>query len=141
MMPAAHTSGSIPATHPLRRIFHDLVRECFKDTLPKGDAELATYVADMLTDFSSTERLYPVFDREGKPVRGHRRAAAGVGSGAWNGGVVRRGTAFTQAHRGLSAVFSRDGAGERGTAGAGGGDGARRAGELLGGVAVQPVRV
>ncbi len=68
-MPATNNSGSIPATHPLRRIFHDLVRECFKDTLPKGDAELATYVADMLTEFSSTERLYPVFDREGKPVR------------------------------------------------------------------------
>ncbi|RRA48013.1 hypothetical protein [Acidipila sp. EB88] len=59
----------ISPTHPLRRIFHDLVRECFRDALPRGDQEIGTYVADLLTEFSSTDKLYPVVDAEGRPVR------------------------------------------------------------------------
>ena len=59
----------ISPTHPLRRIFHDLVRECFRDVLPKGSHELTAYVADMLTEFSSTDKLYPVHDEQGRPVR------------------------------------------------------------------------
>ncbi len=59
----------ISSTHPLRRIFHDLVRECFRDALPKGSPEIAVYVADMLTEFSSTDKLYPVVDERGRPVR------------------------------------------------------------------------
>ncbi len=59
----------ISPTHPLRRIFHELVRECFRDALPRGESEIAAYVADMLTEFSSTDKLYPVFDDQGRPVR------------------------------------------------------------------------
>jgi hypothetical protein len=59
----------ISRAHPLRRIFHDLVRECFRDVLPRGSDEIASYVADMLTEFSATDKLYPVVDAEGKPVR------------------------------------------------------------------------
>ena len=59
----------ISPTHPLRRIFHDLVRDCFRDILPKHDAEIGAYVADLLTEFSSTDKLYPVTDAEGRPVR------------------------------------------------------------------------
>ncbi len=59
----------ISPTHPLRRIFHDLVRECFRDVFPRADGEIAAYVADMLTEFSSTDKLYPVFDEGGRPVR------------------------------------------------------------------------
>ncbi len=62
----------ISPTHPLRRIFHELVRECFRDTLPTRqdrEGEIAAYVADMLTEFSSTEKLYPLFDEQGRPVR------------------------------------------------------------------------
>ena len=59
----------ISPTHPLRRIFHDLVRDCFRDVLPRADHEIGSYVADMLTEFSSTEKLYPVIDSEGRPVR------------------------------------------------------------------------
>ncbi len=62
----------ISPTHPLRRIFHELVRECFRDTLPARqdrEGEIAAYVADMLTEFSSTEKLYPLFDEQGRPVR------------------------------------------------------------------------
>ncbi len=59
----------ISPTHPLRRIFHELVRDCFRDVLPKGNGEIAAYVADMLTEFSSTDKLYPVFDEQGRPVR------------------------------------------------------------------------
>lgn len=63
----------VSPTHPLRRIFHELVRDCFRDTLPynkgKGDGEITTYVADLLTEFSSTDKLYPIFDEQGHPVR------------------------------------------------------------------------
>ena len=55
----------ISPTHPLRRIFHELVRDCFRDALPHQDGEIAAYVADMLTDFSSTDTLYPVRDAKG----------------------------------------------------------------------------
>ncbi len=63
----------ISSNHPLRRIFHELVRDCFRDVLPpsrgRGDGEIAAYVADMLTEFSSTDKLYPVVDEQGRPVR------------------------------------------------------------------------
>lgn len=59
----------ISPTHPLRRIFHELVRDCFPTAMPRPDHELSTYIADMLTEFSSTDKLYPVFDQEGRPVR------------------------------------------------------------------------
>lgn len=59
----------ISATHPLRRIFHELVRECFRDLMPRNDHEVLAYIADMLTEFSSTNNLYPLVDKEGRPVR------------------------------------------------------------------------
>ena len=59
----------ISPTHPLRRIFHELVRESFRDALPHQDTEISTYVADMLTDFSATDTLYQVRDAAGRPVR------------------------------------------------------------------------
>ena len=59
----------ISPTHPLRRIFDTLVRECFRDVFPRADGEITAYVAEMLTEFSSTEKLYPVFDEQGRPVR------------------------------------------------------------------------
>ena len=58
----------ISQTHPLRRIFHDLVRDCFREVLPRGSDEIGAYVADMLTEFSSADRLYPVRDARGRPV-------------------------------------------------------------------------
>ena len=59
----------ISPDHPLRRIFHELVRECFREALPQRDSEIAAYVADMLTEFSSTDSLYQVRDAQGRPVR------------------------------------------------------------------------
>ena len=63
----------ISPAHPLRRIFHDLVKDCFRDVLPQGkesrSLEIAAYVADMLTEFSSTDKLYPIVDERGRPVR------------------------------------------------------------------------
>ncbi len=71
------TLAMISPTHPLRRIFHELVRECFRDVMPpsrgqargRADHEISSYVADMLTEFSSTDKLYPVVDEGGRPVR------------------------------------------------------------------------
>ncbi len=59
----------ISPTHPLRRIFDELVRDCFRDVLPRNNGDVTAYIADMLTEFSSTEKLYPVRDAQGRPVR------------------------------------------------------------------------
>jgi hypothetical protein len=52
---------TISANHPLRRLFTDLVGPEFG-----GDRELATYVADLLVDFTQVDRLYRVRNVRGK---------------------------------------------------------------------------
>jgi hypothetical protein len=59
----------ISPSHPLRRLFHETVSDCFRETLPHPDSEIAAYVADMLTEFSSTNALYQVRDSEGRSIR------------------------------------------------------------------------
>jgi hypothetical protein len=59
----------VSPSHPLRRLFHETVSECFRDSLPRPDSEISAYVADMLTEFSSTNALYQVRDAEGRPVQ------------------------------------------------------------------------
>ena len=53
---------------PLRLMFHELVSECYGRTEIAHDAELASYVADVLTEFSSADKLYPLRDASGRPV-------------------------------------------------------------------------
>ncbi len=54
--------------NPLRQMFHELVGECYARTELARDAELASYVADVLTEFSSADKLYPLRDPAGRPV-------------------------------------------------------------------------
>jgi hypothetical protein len=53
----------ISPNHPLRRIFHELVRDCLR-----ADSDVQHYIADMLTEFTSADKLYPVRDAGGRPV-------------------------------------------------------------------------
>jgi len=60
---------NIPQDHALRQFFHDVVTECYGEYLSMSDREVTTYVADLLTDFCISDRLYPVRGVDGRPVR------------------------------------------------------------------------
>jgi hypothetical protein len=59
----------IPQDHALRQFFHDVVADCYGEHVSIHDREVTTYVADLLTDFCMSERLYPVRDAAGRPVK------------------------------------------------------------------------
>ncbi len=59
----------IPQEHSLRQLFHDVVSDCYESRLGMRDAEISTYVADVLTEFCRTENVYRVRDLWGNPVR------------------------------------------------------------------------
>jgi hypothetical protein len=59
----------IPEDHALRQFFHDVVADCYNEYLQMDDSEITSYVADLLTDFCAAERLYPIRDPEGHPLK------------------------------------------------------------------------
>lgn len=59
----------IPQDHALRQFFHDVVAECYSEHVGINDREVTTYIADLLTDFSISDRLYPIHDSEGRVVK------------------------------------------------------------------------
>ena len=59
----------IPQEHSLRSLFHELVQDCCVRNLGMDDAEMASYMADLLTDFSESERIYALRDTCGQPVK------------------------------------------------------------------------
>ncbi len=58
----------IPEEHPLRMLFHELVTDTYGH-IGIFDHELASYVSRILTDFCNSDRLYPVRDAQGRPLR------------------------------------------------------------------------
>ena len=73
------------STDRLHNFFHDLTRQSFWQ-LGINDATVARYVADVLTDFASSDRLYRVRSRAGKKtdsvveiLAGSRPESAGEG--------------------------------------------------------------
>jgi hypothetical protein len=59
----------IPLEHSLRRLFHEVVSDCYDSRLGLGDAEISSYVADLLTEFCRAENMYRIRDAAGNPVR------------------------------------------------------------------------
>ena len=59
----------IPLEHSLRQLFHAVVTDCYDSQLGLRDAEISSYVADLLTEFCRAERIYRVRDAAGNPVR------------------------------------------------------------------------
>jgi hypothetical protein len=59
----------IPQQHSLRHLFHGLVDECYGNQLGMDDPEVSAYVADLLTDFSESNRIYALRDQAGKPLQ------------------------------------------------------------------------
>jgi hypothetical protein len=59
----------IPLEHSLRQLFHDVVSDCYDSRLGLRDAEISSYVADLLTEFCRAENIYRIRDAAGNPVR------------------------------------------------------------------------
>jgi hypothetical protein len=59
----------IPLEHSLRHLFHEVVSECYDSRLGFRDAEISSYVADLLTEFCRAENIYRIRDAAGNPVR------------------------------------------------------------------------
>ncbi len=54
--------------NPLRTLFEEIVFGCYSQTPELNDAEIASYVAGILTDFAETEHLYRIRDQRGRPL-------------------------------------------------------------------------
>jgi hypothetical protein len=59
---------SIPADHPLRQLFLELVWRHFFGDLQLYDADVAQYVTALLTDFTHADNLYRLRDARGRPL-------------------------------------------------------------------------
>ena len=59
----------IPEEHALRQLFHQTVNVCYADHLGIHDAEVTSYIADLLTEFCAAENLYRIRDAAGNPVK------------------------------------------------------------------------
>lgn len=59
----------IPEEHALRQLFHQTVSVCYAEHLGIHDAEVTSYIADLLTEFCESKNLYRIRDAEGKPLR------------------------------------------------------------------------
>jgi hypothetical protein len=59
----------IPQEHSLRQLFHEVVSDCYDARLGLRDAEISSYVADLLTEFCRAENVYRIRDAAGNPVR------------------------------------------------------------------------
>src|ERR1700757_3655426 len=62
-------ASMISQDYALRQFFHDVVAECYGEHVGINDREVTTYIADLLTDFCISDRLYPIRDIEGRPVK------------------------------------------------------------------------
>jgi hypothetical protein len=54
--------------HELRRLFHEVVGQCYTEGIGITDTEMTTYVADMLTEFCEAEQLYKIRNGQGKAL-------------------------------------------------------------------------
>jgi hypothetical protein len=59
----------IPEEHALRQLFHQTVTGCYAEHLGIHDAEVTSYIADLLTEFCVVENLYRIRDGQGNPLK------------------------------------------------------------------------
>jgi hypothetical protein len=62
------STNATSAENPLRKLFEEIVYGCYSQMPELNDAEIASYVAGILTDFAETEQLYRIRDRRGRPL-------------------------------------------------------------------------
>jgi len=58
-----------PSQQPtLRAIFHTLVRDCYATGVGIRDEELTGYIGDILTDFTTSDKVYAIRDSNGRAL-------------------------------------------------------------------------
>ena len=60
--------SEISVSHPLRRLFEELVSNHFEQEIGLRDREMQAYVANLLTEFCSVEQLYKIRGTAGRPL-------------------------------------------------------------------------
>jgi len=58
----------VSESHPLNQLFLELVRRNFDEFVGLRDAEVSSYVANLLTDFCQADQLYKIRDAGGRPL-------------------------------------------------------------------------
>ncbi len=58
----------VPPRHPLRQLFGALTERSFTEHLGWPDLNVASYVSNLLVEFTHTDQLYKIRDRQDKPV-------------------------------------------------------------------------
>jgi hypothetical protein len=58
----------VPRNHPLRQLFGTLTEKSFTEHLGWPDSNVTHYVSDLLVEFTRTDRLYKIRNRQGKAV-------------------------------------------------------------------------
>ncbi|MFO0698410.1 MAG: hypothetical protein U0236_04210 [Nitrospira sp.] len=61
-------SASVPLQHPLRQLFGALTEKSFTEHLGWPDAKVTTYVTNLLVEFTHTDQLYKIRNKDNQPV-------------------------------------------------------------------------
>lgn len=59
---------SVPPQHPLRQLFGALTERSFTEHLGWPDEKVTSYVSNLLVDFTHTDHLYKIRNRQNQPV-------------------------------------------------------------------------
>lgn len=62
------STSYISANHPLRHFFKDIVQRHFESDLQLTDRRLASYVSDLLVNFTHVDMLYRIRDSRGRQL-------------------------------------------------------------------------
>lgn len=60
--------AQVPLQHPLRQLFGALTEKSFTEHLGWPDAKVTSYLSNLLVDFTRTDQLYKIKNRENQPV-------------------------------------------------------------------------
>src|SRR4051794_11062224 len=59
----------IPETHPLQKLFVEMVGRHYAEEIGLRDPQIVAYVAHLLTEFCDAEQLFKIQNAEGRPLR------------------------------------------------------------------------
>jgi hypothetical protein len=61
-------STQVPPQHPLRQLFGALTEKSFTEHLGWPDTKITSYLSNLLVDFTHTDQLYKIRNRDNQPV-------------------------------------------------------------------------
>ncbi|MHB1701015.1 MAG: hypothetical protein ACYCSN_12955 [Acidobacteriaceae bacterium] len=69
MIPQPANPDATPEPVTLRQMFHEVVGDCYRGGIGLKDDEVTGYVADVLTEFCASEKVYGIRDATGRPLK------------------------------------------------------------------------